>query len=151
LLLHAFWAEFAGAELIVAELDSVRTLILDSASSEESLETAALRNHLLSRGFGPILARLDAQAKHLNEWHLSPTAAPDDAGTGLRQMLALHHKAITLDRELKAAEAAFASDMNDENQSVVRTLRDQLMSLEGREAMIEGFGAASGRKISEVN
>ena len=150
-LLHTFWVEFAGAELILSELDSVRTLILDSASSEESLETAALRTHLLSRGFGPILARLDRQAKNLNEWHLSPTAAPDDAGTGLRQMLALHHKAITLDRELKAAEAAFASDMNEENQSVVRTLRDQLMSLEGREAMIEGFGAASGRKISEVN
>ena len=150
-LMHAFWAEFAGADLIVTELDSVRTQILDSASSEETLERATLRNHLLGRGFGPVLARLEAQAKHLNEWHLSPTAAPDDAGTGLRQMLALHHKAITLDRELKAAEAAFANAMTEENQSVVRTLRDQLMSLEGHEATIAGFGAASGRKSGEEN
>jgi DNA primase len=150
-LMHAFWAEFAGADLIMTELDSVRTQILDSASSEESLERATLRNHLLDRGFGPVLARLEAQAKHLNEWHLSPTAAPDDAGTGLRQMLALHHKAITLDRELKAAEAAFANAMTEQNQSVVRTLRDQLMSLEGHEATIAGFGAASGRKSGEEN
>jgi DNA primase len=150
-LLHEFWAEFSGAELISNELDSVRTLILDSASSEEALETAELRGHLLTKGFGPILARLDAQAKSLNEWHLSPAAAQDDARTGLRQMIALHHKAITLDRELKAAEAAFASDMSEENQSVVQALRDQLSSLDGREASIAGFGAASGRKPTELS
>ncbi|MDE2385218.1 MAG: DNA primase [Alphaproteobacteria bacterium] len=149
-LLHAFWAEFSGAELILPELDSVRTLILEVGSSEESLETAALRNHLLSRGFGQVLARLERQAKNLNEWHLSPAAAADDARTGLRQMLALHHKAITLDRELKAAEAAFANDMTEENQRAVLALRDQVMSLDGREAVIEGFGAASGRKTNEV-
>ncbi len=150
-LLHEFWAEFAAAELISNELDSLRRLILDSASSEEALETATLRGHLLTKGFSQILGRLDAQAKSLNEWHLSPAAAQDDARTGLRQMIALHHKAITLDRELKAAEAAFASDMTEENQGVVQALRDQLSSLDGREASIAGFGAASGRKPAELN
>ncbi|MBG1231114.1 DNA primase [Aestuariivirga litoralis] len=149
-LMHEFWADFSGVDLISRELDSLRTQILDSASSEESLETASLRTHLSTRGFGPQLARLEAQAKSLNEWHLSPAAAADDARTGLRQMIALHHKAITLDRELKAAEAAFAGDMTEENFSTVQALRDQLSSLEGREAMIDGFGAASGRKSGEV-
>ncbi len=64
-------------------------------------------------------------------------------------MIALHHKAITLDRELKAAEAAFASDMTEENQSVIWALQDQFTSLEGNEATIQGFGAASGRTSSE--
>jgi len=149
-LLHEFWADFSGSDLISRELDSLRSQILDSASSEESLETAQLRDHLLHRGFGPVLARLDAQARNLNEWHLSPAAAADDARTGLRQMIALHHKAITLDRELKAAEAAFASDMTEENFGAVQALRDQLSSLEGREASIEGFGAASGRSSGQV-
>lgn len=144
-LLHEFWPDFSNAELLSSELDSLRTEILHSASSQEQVETSPLRSHLLLRGYGPVLDRLEAQAKSLNEWHLSPAAAQDDARTGLRQMIALHHKAITLDRELKAAEAALASDMTEENQSVVWALQDQLASLEGHEATIAGFGAASGR------
>ena len=149
-LLHELWGEFAIVDLLGKELDSVRTLILEAAASEESLERGRLRDHLLSRGFGPILGRLERQAKNLNEWHLSPAAASDDARTGLRQMIALHHKAITLTRELKAAEAAFADDMSEENQGVVQALRDQLSSLDGHEAMIDGFGVASGRNPGEV-
>ena len=150
-LLHEFWGEFANVELSSTELDSVRTLILERAASEEHLEREALRTHLQARGLDRVLAHLDAQAKNLNEWHLSPVAAADDARTGLRQMIALHHKAITLTRELRAAEAAFAIAMTVENESAVRALRDQLLSVEGQEAMIAGFGAASGRNANEVN
>ena len=150
-LLHEIWGEFAAVDLVGRELDSVRTLILEAGASEEGLETGFLRDHLLSRGFGPVLGRLERQAKNLNEWHLSPAAAANDARTGLRQMIALHHKAITLTRELKAAEVAFADVMSEENQSVVQALRDQLSSLDGHEATIIGFGAASGRKSDEVN
>ena len=150
-LLHEFWSEFANVELSGAELDSIRTLILERAASEEHLETAELRAHLIARGLEPILSSLDRQAKNLNEWHLSPVAAADDARTGLRQMIALHHKAIVLTHELRTAEAALALTMTVENESAVRALRDQLLSMEGHEAMIEGFGAASGRNPSEVN
>ena len=150
-LLHEFWGEFAATELSSPELDSVRTLILERATSEEHLEKEALRTHLTARGMEQILSRLDRQAKNLNEWHLSPVAAADDARTGLRQMIALHHKAITLTRELRAAEAAFAHAMTVENESALSALRDQLLSVEGHEAMIAGFGAASGRNPSEVN
>ena len=149
-LLHEFWGEFATADLASQELDSVRVLILEAGASEAGLERGVLRDHLTSRGFGPVLGRLDRQAKHLNEWHLSPAAAADDARTGLRQMIALHHKAITLTRELLAAESAFANDMSEANQGAVQALRDQLSSLEGREASIDGFGAASGRNSGEV-
>ncbi len=150
-LLHEFWGEFANADLSSPELDSVRTLILERATSEEHLEKDDLRTHLNARGQGQILTLLERQAKSLNEWHLSPMAAADDARTGLRQMIALHHKAITLTRELRAAEAAFATAMTVENESAVHALRDQLLSVEGHEAMIQGFGAASGRNPSEVN
>jgi len=150
-LLHEFWGEFANAELSSPDLDSVRTLILERAAYDEHLERDALRTHLNARGLGQILTQLDAQAKTLNEWHLSPVAAADDARTGLRQMIALHHKAITLTRELRAAEAAFAMAMTVENESAIRALQDQLQSVDGQEAMIAGFGAASGRNPSEVN
>ena len=144
-LLHDFWDDFAAAELVSSELDSLRTLILESASSEESLEPAALKTHLRTRGFGHVLDRLENQAKRLNEWFLGPSAAQDDARTGLRQMLALHRKSVTLDRELKAAETAFANDPTDENLNTLVAVRDQLLSAIGAEAQIEGFGAASGR------
>ncbi len=149
-LLHEVWADFAATEFTSRELDSLRSLILDSASSEESLEMAGLRGHLLSKGFGPLLDRLEDQAKRLNEWFLGPAAAQDDARTGLRQMIALHHKAITLDRELKAAEAAFGSEPTEENLNALVAVRDQLLSAQGHEAQVLGFGAASGRTIDQV-
>jgi DNA primase len=150
-LLHEFWDEFAKAEFGSRELDSLRATILDTASSQESLETAHLRGHLVSKGYGPLVDRLEDQAKRLNEWFLGPAAAQDDARTGLRQMIALNHKAVTLDRELKAAEAAFASEPTEENLNALVAVRDQLLSAQGHESQILGFGAASGRLMDQVN
>ena len=98
-----------------------------------------------------MLDRLEDQAKRLNEWFLGPDAAQDDARTGLRQMIALHHKAVTLDRELKAAEAAFAGEPTEENLNALVAVRDQLLSATGSEAQILGFGAASGRTSDQLS
>ncbi|MDE2445286.1 MAG: DNA primase [Alphaproteobacteria bacterium] len=148
-LVHEFYSEFRKTELVSRELDSMRSEIIDSAFSMESLEAAALRGHLMSRGFGSLLDRLETQAKRLNEWFLGPGAAQDDARTGLRQMIALHHKAITLDREVKAAQAAFAHDPTEDNQAALVALRDQLLSAHGSEAHVDGFGVASGRSTQQ--
>ena len=144
-MLHDFWDDFAGVELGIPALDSVRTLILEAASLETSLEPDALKGHLIARGFGEELGQLEIQAKRLNEWFLGPAAAPDDARTGLRQMIALHRKTVTLDRELKAAETAFANDPTDENLNALTVVREELLSTIGSEARVPGFGAASGR------
>lgn len=149
-ILHDFWDEFSALDFTSRTLDSVRTLILDVASSEEALDPAALKAHLSSKGHGPDLDRLEDQAKRLNEWFLGPSAAPDDARTGLRQMIALHRKTVTLDRELKAAEAAFARDPSEETLAALVAVRDQLLSAHGSEAQIEGFGTASGRGSGEA-
>ncbi len=144
-LLHEFWDDFAGFELSLRELDSLRAEILDSASSEEGLEPSRLKGHLHEKGFGTVLEALEQQARRLNEWFLGPEADLDDARTGLRQMFSIHRKTVTLDRELKAAEAAFGEDPSEENLNAIVTLRDQLLSAVGSEATISGFGAASGR------
>ena len=144
-LLHDFWDDFAGVDLGSTALDSLRALILDAASSQESLEPAVLKDHLTTRGFGDMLDQLENQAKRLNEWFLGPAAAPDDARTGLRQMIALHRKTVTLDRELKAAETAFANDPTEENLNTLTAVREELLSSLGAEALVPGFGAASGR------
>jgi DNA primase len=144
-MLHDFWEDFASVELRIPMLDSVRTLILEAASLETALEPDALKGHLIARGFGAVLDQLETQAKRLNEWFLGPAAAPDDARTGLRQMIALHRKTVTLDRELKAAETAFANDPTEENLNALTVVREELLSTIGSEALVPGFGAASGR------
>ena len=97
-----------------------------------------------------MLDRLETQAKRLNEWFLGSGAAQDDARTGLRQMIALHRKTVTLERELRAAEAAFATDPSLGNETALLAVREQLSSLNGAEAQIEGFGIASGRSVDAI-
>jgi DNA primase len=150
-LLHEFLDEFAVLEMTSPALDSLRMQIIDSAALGSGLDGADLRSHLSRRGLGPLLDRLETQAKRLNEWFLGSGAAQDDARTGLRQMIALHRKTVTLERELRAAEAAFAADPTEEKLNALKAVREQLSSHAGSEAQIEGFGAASGRQADAIN
>ena len=149
-LLHEFLDIFAELEMTVPELDLLRTQIIDSAALGSGLDGTDLRAHLMKLGSGPLLDRLEAQAKRMNEWFLGSGAAQDDARTGLRQMIALHRKTITLERELKAAEAAFAAEPTEEKLNALMAVREQVSSHAGAEAQIEGFGAASGRPADAI-
>ena len=76
---------------------------------------AGLEGHLLVTRFGPSLDRLENQATRLNEWFLGPGAASVMPGQACVRCIALHRKTVTLERELKAAEAALADDPTEEN------------------------------------
>jgi DNA primase len=149
-LLHEVLDEFAGLEIIAPELEVLRSQILDAAATGAGLDGTDLRAHLMRLGSGPLLDRLQSQAKRLNEWFLGSGAAQDDARTGLRQMIALHRKTVTLERELKAAEAAFTADPTEEKLNALKAVREQLSSHAGQEAQIAGFGAASGRPADAI-
>ncbi len=146
-LVHEFWDEYSGLETTNQLLDTLRSNLLDAAASQESLDRAALRNHLLQKGFGTELDQLEQQAKRLNEWFIGPEAAIEDARTGLRQMIALHRKTVTLERDLRQAENAFAMEPSEDNLGTLVALRHQLDSAVGSEALVPGFGAASGRPV----
>ena len=150
-LIQEFLDEFAAVEFSTPTLDSLRTQIIDSAAAEQGLDNSELRSHLTAKGFGPDLDRLESQAVRLNEWFLGRGAAQDDARTGLRQMFALHRKTVTLARELNAAEAAFATEPTEENFNALSGLRGELLSATGSEALIAGFGAASGRVFDTIS
>jgi DNA primase len=150
-LLHDLLSDFAEIEITSADLDSLRRQIIDVAALGEDLDGGALKSQLNQRGFGPLLARLESQAFRLNEWFLASGAASADARMGLQQMIALHRKSVTLDRELKAAEAQFAADPSEENLAALNTIRDELSSHIGSEAQIEGFGEASGRPATLIS
>ncbi len=149
-LLHAHWDDVAGADLSSREHESLRQMVLDLASSQEMVDVVGLRAALDAKGFGDVLARLEAQARHLNEWYLAPSSALEDARMGLAQMLNLHRKSVTLERELRNAEANFAGDPSEANLQALVQLREQVTSVAGAEARIAGFGVASGRVQEDV-
>ena len=69
---------------------------------------------------------------------------------GLAHVLTLHRRTRTLHKELKSAEQALGSDPNEENFLWLRDVQERLAAVEGTEALIEGFGAYSGRPVRSL-
>jgi DNA primase len=133
-----------------AALDSLKGEILDTAALEQGLDAEKLSAHLKRRGQDTVIAEAMATARRLNVWFVLPDSALDDADTGFRQMVALHRKSVMLERELKAAERLFAEDPSEGNLQRLNEIREELRSAAGTEALVEGFGAASGRPSGPV-
>ena len=123
----------------------MRKEILDTAALHADLDTSLLRDHLVQRGFSNALGQLEAKMTHASDWFVLPNSANADVKTGWAQLVVLHNKALTLQKELSAAESACAEDQSDANFAHLNEIRDQMRSQIGEEALIEGFGEASGR------
>ena len=78
-------------------------------------------------------------------WTALEDAALDDAREAFLQALHLHRSARNLHRELKAAEAALATEPTDENYRHMLEIQAQFRDAQATEALIEGFGIPSGR------
>lgn len=61
------------------------------------------------------------------------------------QALHLQRSARTLHKELKAAEAALATDPTEENYRHFVEIQAQFRDVQAPEALIDGFGVSSGR------
>jgi DNA primase len=81
---------------------------------------------------------------------LTPQAGPEDVLTTWRQLIALHRQWHSLLRELKDAEQALGRETTEANYSWLRDVKARLSAIEGTEALIEGFGAASGRAAQSL-
>jgi DNA primase len=116
------------------------------AARDPPPDTAEIRAQLAAGRLGPLVARLDAQIAGVGHWPAMPEAADRDAEEGWMQALTLHRRRRTLHIALKDAEAALADDPSDANHARLVDVKNQLMKTEGTEALIEGFGASSGRQ-----
>lgn len=149
-LIAEHFGTFAEIELTNRDLDSLRSQILEIAAHEPHIDVDALRRRLVSSGLGELVDRLDLQIKLSGNWQASTHASQQDALDGWIQAVTLHRKARTLHKELKDAEAALASDPSDANLAHLVDIQNQLANSEGTEALIEGFGASSGRRLNTV-
>lgn len=144
-LLEAHTEEFAEIDFIHPDADQLRRAILDAAHGEAVLDPALLREGLAQRGLTPLLARVQAAITHGSDWPARPGAGEADVAQWWAHIVTLHRKARTLNRELKDAERALGDDPSEANLAWIRDVQNRLAALEGTEALIEGFGASSGR------
>jgi DNA primase len=121
--------------------------VLDRAHAPGVGEGSALREALASGELGASLRRVEAALTHASDWPSRPGAAADDVAAWWSHIVSLHRKTRSLNRELKEAEEALGAELSDANLAWLRDVQQRLAVLEGTEALIEGFGASSGRPV----
>jgi DNA primase len=149
-LIESHCEEFAATEFSGDGLNAFRDALL-AAPGEALISSAALAEWLHSLGHGAPRERiLGVAAKMPNWWCMRPEAASADADLVLRQTLALHRRAGTLNRDLKLAERLLATEPNDLNLARLLDIKANLADLADAEAAIDGFGDQSGRISSAI-
>jgi DNA primase len=146
-LLETHTEEFAEIEFIHPDADRLRRAILDAAHGETVLDPRAIRDSLSARGLDPLMAQVQAAITHGSDWPARAGAAEADVAQWWAHIVTLHRKARTLNRELRDAERALGDDPSEANLAWIRDVQNRLAALEGTEALIEGFGASSGRAV----
>ena len=121
------------------------TALLDIVAHEHDIDAEGLAAGLGARGFAELLERMRALLRAQGVWQSGAGTAEMDAETGLKHALALHYKSVQLNRELKAAEVALGEDPSEETFERLRDIQNQITTVDGTEALIEGFGSLSGR------
>lgn len=137
----------AHLEFRSGDADRLRRALLDATARQPKIDARRLRSDLEARGLLQILTQIDAAVTHPSDWPAQESAAPEDVSRWWRHVVTLHHKARTLNRELKEAEQALGSDPSEGNLRWLRDVQERLAVLDGAEALVEGFGAPSGRSV----
>ncbi len=168
-LLHDRLEELAEAEFRHADARKLKAALIDvlahrfgqesrqesgQQSHEESgqepgkaadIDRAELVAELTRRGFGDFLVRNERAITTPSVWGARADAAAVDVLLTWKQLLALHRQWHSLTRELKDAELALGQDNTETNYTRLRDVKARLSTIDGTEALIEGFGDQSGR------
>jgi len=144
-LIESHAEELADLEFLNADADLLRRTMLEAAAGLDHVTAEALRQALLARDCGPILARIEGALTHFADWPAREGAASDDIRQWWTHVLILHRKNRTLNKELKEAERALGDEPSEQNFARLQDVQGRLSAIDGTEASIEGFGASSGR------
>jgi DNA primase len=160
-LLHDRLEELAETEFRHADTKRLKAALIDvlahrfghdghhdgphQAAHDSEVERSELKSELVRAGFADLLARIERSITTPSVWGARPEAAPGDVLLTWKQLLALHRQWHSLTRELKDAELALGQDNSEANYSRLIDVKSRLSTLDGTEALIEGFGDQSGR------
>ena len=139
--------DLAGLEFSSRDANALRRLLVSSAADggESANAGSFLAQSIEEAGLAPFRARLEGMVAHANLFSVRCSADSADAAASLRQALALHRKVSALNRELKSVEERLAADPTEEDDARLKEIQRHLMTLDGTEAALEGFGLMSGR------
>jgi DNA primase len=144
-LLHDHLEELASLEFRHADAERLKAALIDIAAHSGMPDAEGIQAELKARNLTEVTARIAASITSPSVWGARPDAAPDDVLVTWQQLIALHRQEHSLTKELKDAEQALGQDNSEANYLRLRDVKARLSRMDGTEALIEGFGASSGR------
>jgi DNA primase len=144
-LLHEHMEELAQIEFRHAEAQKAKTVLIDAFAHGAAGDRAQLEAELVAGGHAQLRERIERAITTASVWGVQPDAGADDVLLTWKQLLALHRQGHSLRKELKDAEIAFGLDDSKANLDWLNDVRARLSAIDGTEALVEGFGASSGR------
>ncbi len=112
------------------ELDSLRRKILDTAAAHADLDSMRLLAHLREEGAQRAVERLLGASMESRRRNL-PDLDLDHAREAFHERMARMRRTADLNRDLEAAEKAFAVDPTEENFARINRIREELHALAG--------------------
>ena len=144
-LLHEHMEELAQIEFRHADAQKAKGVLIDVFAHGAAGDRGQLDGELSARGHAGLRERIERTITTGSVWGVQPDAAPDDVLLTWKQLLALHRQWHSLLKELKEAEFALGQDNTKANFDWLCDVKARLSAVDGTEALIEGFGASSGR------
>jgi DNA primase len=153
-LLHDHLEELSQLEFRHAEAEKLKAALIDiaahNAGHAAALDAEGLCGELAGRGLAALSERVAATITTPSVWGARAQAAPEDVLVTWQQLVALHRQWHSLLKELKDAEQALGQDASEPNYLRLRDVKARLATMKGTEALIEGFGASSGRGVRSL-
>jgi DNA primase len=149
-LLHDHLEELASLEFRHGDAERLKAALIDIAAHATALDPGALKTELATRNLTEVMVRIAGAITTSSVWGAGPDAAPDDVLVTWQQLVALHRQWHSLTKELKDAEQALGQDASEANYLRLRDVKARLSRMEGTEALVEGFGASSGRGVRSL-
>ena len=137
--------ELAEMPFLNKETAQLRRALLDAHMDGDTEDTARLLRRLEADNLGALVARLTSVAIARHDWPAFADAGRIDVELWWHQRLVLHRRSHALSNDLREAEKRLAEEPTDLNWARFLDVQRQLAALDGTEALVEGFGAASGR------
>ena len=144
-LLHDHLEDLAGVEFRHAEAERVKVALIDIFAHDSAPDREAMAAELERRDLTGLLGRFEKVITTPSVWGARPDAGPQDVLMTWKQLITLHRQWHSLTKELKDAEQALGRESTEANYSWLQDVKARLSVIDGTEALIEGFGASSGR------
>jgi DNA primase len=124
-LLDRYAEEIAGLPFADHDHERLCAALLEAHAENEALDKAGLASQLHREGFGPLLMRIESSVTHKSDQQFQQGTPEADVIGAWCHILALQHRSVSLERELRDAEQAYIDDQTPENFERLRLLKEQ--------------------------